>query len=127
MNNESVIQTIIDLDNQRTQALLDGDIDKVESFIGSSLHYVHSSAIDEDRTLYLKRLREGFYRYLALESSEHDFRQFGDSVLVNGVIRVHVMVDGTEKDFTARYTQIWAMENDDWKMVGWQTTLFPPV
>lgn len=125
MSDDTVFQTIADLDNQRSQALLDGDIDKVESFLGSTLRYIHSSSTDEDRTVYLQRLRDGFYKYQALESSDKDYRRFGDTVLVNGLIRVHVIANGNDKDFKARYTQIWVIENAMWKMVGWQTTLLP--
>ena len=97
----------------------------MEKYLGSSLHYVHSSGTDEDLSLYLSKLRDGFYQYQALEPSEQDFRRFGDTVVVNGVIRVHVIAGGADKDFTARYTQIWVMENNQWKMIGWQTTLLP--
>ncbi len=125
MNDEAVFNTIKALDAQRTQALLAGDIDKVESFLGSSLHYVHSSSTDEDRALYLQKLRDGFYQYKALESTGQDYRRFGDTVIINGKIHVHVIAGGNNKDFNARYTQIWVVENGDWKMVGWQTTLLP--
>lgn len=125
MSDNSVFQTIKELEGQRSQALIDGDIDKVELFVGSSLHYVHSSSTDEDRALYFQRLRDGFYKYLALDCSEQDYRLFGDTVLVNGIIRVHVIANGADKDFTARYTQIWVIEDKTWKMVGWQTTLLP--
>jgi len=125
MSDETVFQAIEELDRQRSQALLDGDIDKVESFLGSSLHYVHSSSTDEDRTIYLQRLRDGFYKYQALESSDKDYRRFGDCVIVNGLIRVHVIANGNDKDFKARYTQVWVTENAAWKMVSWQTTLLP--
>lgn len=125
MSDNPIFAEIEELDRQRTQALLDGDIDKVETFIGSSLHYVHSSSTDEDRTVYLQRLRDGFYKYQALESSDKDYRQFGDCVIVNGLIRVHVIANGNNKDFKARYTQIWVTENSQWKMVSWQTTLLP--
>jgi len=125
LDNENVFQTIQDLDKQRSQALLDGDIDTVESFIGTSLRYIHSSSTDEDRSVYLQRLRDGFYKYLALESSEKDYRRFGDCVIVNGVIRVHVIANGNNKDFKARYTQTWVTEDTEWKMVSWQTTLLP--
>ncbi len=125
MSDDKVFQEIEELDSQRSQALIDGDIDKVETFLGSSLHYVHSSSTDEDRTDYLKKLRNGFYKYLALESSEKDYRRFGDCVIINGLIRVHVIANGNDKDFKARYTQIWVVEDSAWKMVSWQTTLLP--
>lgn len=123
---DKVFKAIEELDKQRSQALIDGDIDKVESFLGSSLRYVHSSSTDEDRTVYLQKLRDGFYNYQALESSEKDYRRFGDCVIVNGQIRVHVIANGNEKDFKARYTQVWVIEDAAWKMVSWQTTLLPP-
>lgn len=127
MTDEAVFQTIKELDQQRSQALLDGDIDRVETFLGSSLHYVHSSSTDEDRELYLKKLRDGFYQYKALEGSEQDYRRFGDTVVVNGLIRVHVIAGGNDKDFNARYTQVWVVQDSNWKMVSWQTTLLPAV
>ena len=122
---DKVFKAIEELDKQRSQALIDGDIDKVETFLGSSLRYVHSSSTDEDRTVYLQKLRDGFYNYQALESSEKDYRRFGDCVIVNGQIRVHVIANGNEKDFKARYTQVWVTEDAAWKMVSWQTTLLP--
>ena len=125
MDDDKVFKAIEELDKQRSQALIDGDIDKVESFLGSSLRYVHSSSTDEDRTVYLQKLRDGFYNYQALESSEKDYRRFGDCVIVNGQIRVHVIANGNEKDFKARYTQVWVTEDAAWKMVSWQTTLLP--
>ena len=126
MDDDKVFKAIEELDKQRSQALIDGDIDKVETFLGSSLRYVHSSSTDEDRTVYLQKLRDGFYNYQALESSEKDYRRFGDCVIVNGQIRVHVIANGNEKDFKARYTQVWVIEDAAWKMVSWQTTLLPP-
>ena len=125
MDDDKVFKAIEELDKQRSQALIDGDIDKVETFLGSSLRYVHSSSTDEDRTVYLQKLRDGFYNYQALESSEKDYRRFGDCVIVNGQIRVHVIANGNEKDFKARYTQVWVTEDAAWKMVSWQTTLLP--
>lgn len=125
MNDNDIFNTIKELDSQRSQALIDGDIDKVETFLGTSLHYVHSSSTDEDRELYLKKLRDGFYQYKALESTDQDFRRFGDTVVINGLIHVHVIAGGNDKDFNARYTQIWVIQDNSWKMIGWQTTLLP--
>lgn len=125
MTDTTLFETISELDNQRSKALLAGDIDLVETFMGSSLHYVHSSSTDEDLNTYLEKLRNGFYKYLALDCSEQDYRRFGETVIVNGIIHVHVIANGADKDFNARYTQIWVTEDSAWKMVGWQTTLLP--
>lgn len=127
MTDDAIFKTIKELDTQRSQALLDGDIDLVETLLGSSLHYVHSSSTDEDRALYLKKLRDGFYQYKILDSTEQDMRRFGDTVIVNGLIHVNVIAGGADKNFNARYTQIWVLEDNNWKMVSWQTTLLPTI
>lgn len=123
MTDNSVFQTIDERDQQRTRALLDGDVSRVESFLGSSLRYIHTSGTDEDLDLYLAKLRDGFYQYRTLDTSNKDYRQFGDTVIVNGQIHVHVIAGGNDKDFNALYTQIWVLEDNEWKMVSWQTTL----
>ncbi len=125
MTADAIFTTITDRDNQRQQAMLSGDIDTVEQYIGSTLRYVHASGTDEDRTVYLERLRNGYYRYQHLETSRRDYRHFGDTVIVNGDLRIHVIVDGRERDFTGRFLQIWALQDGDWKMVAWQTTRLP--
>ncbi len=125
MNDESVFAEIAERDNARQQAMIAGDIDTVEDYIGSVLRYVHASGTDEDRTLYLKRLREGHYKYQSLEPKRRDFRRVGDTILVNGDMRIHVIVNGAKKDFTGRFLQIWANEDQQWKMIAWQTTRLP--
>jgi len=125
MSDDAIFKTIEQLDDARKKATLAKDIDKVEPFIGSSLRYVHGSGTDEDRDMYLSRLREGFYDYHAMDTLRRDFRRFGDTVFVHGDTRIHVVVNGTEKDFKGRYLQVWAKEGADWKMVAWQTTPLP--
>ena len=125
MTDEQLFAEIIRRDEQRQKALLSGDIDTVEHYLGSSLRYLHASAVDEDRQLYLERLRSGHYQYQNLETTQRDCRRFGDTVLVNGDIRIHVIVKGAEKDFRGRFLQVWAREDDQWMMVAWQTTRLP--
>jgi len=126
MTDEALFALITERDTARQQAMLARDIDTAENYIGSTLRYVHGSGVDEDRTLYLERLRNGFYQYQHLEPKQRDFRRFGDTVVVNGEMRIHVIVNGDEKDFTGRYLQVWALEGSEWMMVAWQTVKVPP-
>ncbi len=122
MKDDEIFTAITELDCQRQKAMLDGDIDAVEPLLGSTLRYVHASGMDEDRSVYLERLRSGHYQYLDMEPIRRDFRRFGDAVIVNGEMRIHLISNGVEKDFTGRYLQVWVQENGHWMMVAWQTT-----
>lgn len=125
MNDSELFDHITRSDDARQRATLAHDFDKVEGFLGKTLRYVHGSGTDEDRTLYLERLRGGHYRYQALEPLRREFRRFGDTVLVHGDMRIHVIVQGNEKDFRSRYLQVWALEDEAWRMVAWQSTPLP--
>lgn len=122
MQDQAVFDHITELDNARQAATVAKDFDAVEAIIGSSLRYIHGSGTDEDRGLYLERLRGGFYDYKSMTPIRREFRRFGDSVLVHGDMQIHVIVDGTEKNFKGRYLQVWANEGADWKFVAWETT-----
>lgn len=125
MDDQTVFDRITELDDARQKATLAGDFDQVEAILGSSLRYVHGSAVDEDKALYLQRLRDGFYQYKGMTPIRRDFRRFGDTVLVHGDMQIHVVVDGNEKNFKGRYLQVWAREGGDWKFVAWETTPMP--
>lgn len=125
MNDKAIFDAITERDNARLRATLNGDIDTVATIIGSSLRYVHGSGTDEDRTAYLKKLRDGFYQYEILESKKRDFRRFGETVLVHGDLKIKVHVNGTVKEFDNRYLQVWASEDGEWKMVAWESTPMP--
>ena len=125
MTDQTLFEEITRLDEERQRATLAKDIDTVAGIIGETLRYVHGSGTDEDRDLYLQRLREGFYDYRGLKVSRRDFRRFGETVLVHGDIAIHVIVNGNEKQFDSRYLQVWNQQAGAWRMIAWQSTPMP--
>src|SRR5690606_14868781 len=122
MPDQAIIAEIEAADARRTRATLEVDIATLEELIGDDLRYVHSSATDETKALYLERLRDGYYRYTGLTVLARDFRVLGNVVLVNGDLRIEVIVNEKAKDFVSRYLQVWARRADGWQMVSWQST-----
>lgn len=125
MNDKNVIAEIEAQEARRTAALVAGDFATVESLIGDDLLYVHSSATEEDHDLYMERLRNGHYVYKGLTGVKREHRVLGDVVLVNGEVRIDVVVKGNPKQVNARYLQVWARRPKGWQMVSWQSTPIP--
>jgi len=125
MNDPDIISAIEALDARRARATIEGDFAALDPLLGDDLRYVHSSAVDEDKALFLERLREGHYRYLGLEILKRDFRVIGDTVLVNGDVRIDVEAAGKTKVVMSRYLQVWARRPGGWQMVAWQSTPIP--
>lgn len=125
MSNQSIIAEIDALEARRCKALIEQDIATIASMVGDDLLYVHSSAVAEDRALYLKKLTDGLYRYSGLKSLRRAYRVMGDIVLADGDLQISVKVNGTDKVINSRYLQVWAKRADGWKMISWQSTLIP--
>ena len=125
MSDQAVIAEIEALDERRARATIEADVTTLAELCGDDLRYVHSSATDEDKALYLERLRSGHYRYRSLSTLKRDFRVLGDMVLVNGDVRIVVVVNDQTKDFVSRYLQVWARRPKGWQMVSWQSTPIP--
>lgn len=128
MSTSSTADTIAhieSLDNQRTQAILNRNFQALEALMGDDLRYIHSSAVQENKTEYLDKLTSGHYFYHGLEVQQREFRVLGDVVLVNGDLRIDVEVKGTRKTVLSRYLQVWARRPSGWQMVSWQSVPVP--
>jgi len=125
MSDTRVIAEITELDERRAQMVVARDIAGLAALLGDDLCYVHSSATEEDKTLYLERIESGYYRYLGLKNLKRAYRVLGDVVLVNGDVRIDVEVKGAVKLVMSRYLQVWARRDGRWQMVSWQSTPMP--
>lgn len=125
MTAQTAIEAVEAQEARRIAATIARDFDTVEAIVGDDLLYVHSSATEEDHDLYLERLRNGHYVYKGLTGVKREHRVLGDVVLVNGEIRIDVVVKGNPKQVHARYLQVWVRRPAGWQMVSWQSTPVP--
>jgi ketosteroid isomerase-like protein len=125
MTDQSIIAEIESLEARRRKALVDQDLAAIGAMMDDSLLYVHSSAVAEDKALYLKKLTDSHYLYSDLKSIRRDYRVLGDVVLANGDLQITARVGGTDKIIMSRYLQAWVRRPGGWKMVSWQSTPIP--
>jgi ketosteroid isomerase-like protein len=125
MTNQAVIDQIEALETRRRKALVEQDIATLVDMMDDELLYVHSSAVAEDKALYIKKLSEGHYRYSSLTSLRRSYRVLGDVVLADGDLQIGVRVADADKVINSRYLQAWARRANGWKMISWQSTPIP--
>ena len=118
MSDQTVIAEIEALDAQRRAALVDKNFSALANLLDDAMLYVHSSAVAEDKALYLKKLTDGLYDYSALKSLRRAHRVLGDVVLVDGDLEISVRVSGVDKVVNSRYLQVWARRAGGWKMIS---------
>ncbi len=123
--NPADIKAIEEADARRCKAALDKDAATLRELLGDDLLYVHSSATAEDKATYIERACTGYYDYQGITQIRRSFRSYGDVVLVDGDVRIQVVVKSGAKDFVSRYLQAWTRRDGRWQMVSWQSTPIP--
>ncbi|MBP8306972.1 MAG: nuclear transport factor 2 family protein [Burkholderiaceae bacterium] len=119
------IKAIEAADARRAKATLDKDTATLQSLLGDDLLYVHGSGTAETKEQYIGLIASGHYDYKSLTQLRRAFRGYGDLVLVDGDVRIQVVVPAGERNFVSRYLQAWAKRDGRWQMVSWQSTPLP--
>ena len=116
---------IIALENRRTEAMTKQDAKALEEILADDLSYVHSSARVETKAEHISNVTSGRTRYRAIEQDDVKVRQYGDTAVVTGHANVHVDANGREAKFQIRFIDVYAKQDDVWRMVAWQSTRLP--
>ena len=119
------IKAIEEADARRTKATLDKDTAILATLFGDDLLYVHGSGTAETKEQYIGLIASRHYDYRSLTQLRRSFRGYGDLVLVDGDVRIQVVVPAGERNFVSRYLQAWAKRDGRWQMVSWQSTPLP--
>jgi hypothetical protein len=117
---------IFRLEEQRCQAIIDRDMDTLESLISNDLLYIHSTGIKDSKESYLRGVASGDSRFLSIATSDVDIRFLTESVaVVTGRAKMDIEHQGQRIVHQNRYANIWIMEQGGPKMVIWQTGGYP--
>ena len=119
------IKAIEEADARRTKATLDKDTAALAALFGDDLLYVHGSGTAETKEQYIGLIASRHYDYRSLTQLRRSFRGYGDLVLVDGDVRIQVVVPAGARNFVSRYLQAWAKRDGRWQMVSWQSTPLP--
>ena len=119
------IKAIEEADARRTKATLDKYTATLATLCGDDLLYVHGSGTAETKEQYIGLIASRHYDYRSLTQLRRSFRGYGDLVLVDGDVRIQVVVPAGERNFVSRYLQAWAKRDGRWQMVSWQSTPLP--
>jgi len=112
---------IIELENKRVEAMINGDVQALEKILADDLIYTHTTARIDTKSSFIEAISSGRSNYRSIERKDVNVRQFGDSAVVTGHAKFHV---GDSK-FEARFIDVYAKRDGVWQMVAWQSTRLP--
>jgi len=114
-----------ELESRRYAAMCRGDAAAVEALLADSLVYTHSTGAADSRSSYLDGLRSGKWRYRKIERPIENIQVHGECAIVTGQVRIDILVDGAPKILNSRFTDVWIMGPQGWRMAAWQSTPVP--
>ena len=117
-------QQIRTLEERRRQAMIDRDMDFLESIYTRDLTYSHSDGKSDSKSSYLQGMHAGIWVYRGFESREEQMRRVGDCVVINGLIDMDVVIRGEPMLLNSRYISVWKSGNNGWQMIAWQSTRY---
>ncbi|SDY35247.1 protein of unknown function [Variovorax sp. YR266] len=122
-NQSDDVKTLIDLEQQRCNAMMDGDTQRLRELLHRDLIHVHAKGQIDGFDSYFST--GGFnVHYTRLERSELFVRVMGNSALMTG----RQMLVGVRKNGTgtvtidSRVMQVWVKEEARWQQLAFQTT-----
>src|SRR6516164_8690895 len=119
-------QMIIDLDKKRMTAMAQKDIATLNGLLGDGLVYTHSNARLDTKQSLIGNMESGATVYTAVEPSDVNAQDLGDTVVLTGSCRISVMSGGRPNSFGVRFTDVYANKGGRWQMVAWAVTWLTP-
>lgn len=117
------VTTLLELEQQRCSAMVNGDTEHLRQLLHRDLIHVHAKGQVDGFDSYFNT--GGFnVHYKRVERSELDVRVMGNSALMTG----RQMLVGVRKNGTgtvtidSRVMQVWVKEGERWQQLAFQTT-----
>jgi hypothetical protein len=114
------------LEDQRYQAMLDGDVEVLDRLLSSRLNYTHSNGARDSKDSYLRKVRDGYFVYRSVEHPVHRIEMLDGAALVIGEMRATADIDGRTARIDSSALAVWARDGGDWALIAYQPTPLPP-
>ena len=123
MTVEDIVAQIHQLENQRFDALVRGDLDAYGSLCDAELAYTHGNGDVDTREDYLRKCAEGYYVYHRVDHPIDRVIVLGeDTAVVLGQMNADITVGGVERQGKNNITVVWTRRADGWKLISHSPT-----
>lgn len=119
-------QNIQEVEKRRFQAQLERDTGMLQGLLADELVYIHSNALVETKSDFIKSVKTGYITYQVMEyEGKPAIRQFSKTAISNGVVQVKGLLNNNSFEMRLRYTAVYQKQKRAWRLVSWQSTRIP--
>ena len=114
---------VLELDRARREAMIRADIPALTAMFADDMVWIHGNGGVDTKQGLLGSIGSGRTKYLAIDCADETIRFHGGLAFLGGITAVKADLGGHLLETRSRYTVVWAPDGDDWRVVGWQSTL----
>ncbi len=119
----NVKQEILKLEHEWALALLNEDAPKLETLLADNLQYTRSNGKVENKSSYLKSIRDGITHYSLIKRDEVKVQVNGETAIVTARWKTTLQNKPNPAMTTmARYLHVYVKQNGRWVITTHQTT-----
>jgi ketosteroid isomerase-like protein len=121
----SAEQAVRQAEEQRCQALVQGDLAAVDRSMSDDSTYVHSSGEVQNKAAFIGDLKSGKRVYKGLKEDDVQVRVYGNTAVLTARTELQVVNAGKELQFPMRITTVYVKLGGKWVMATYQSTRLP--
>ena len=120
---DDVAAEIKSLEDQRVQALLANDLEKLSALVAEDVVHIHTTGKVENKAEYLNGVKTRL-EFLKIARPDLKVRVVGDVAVATGALNqeVRVRASGAILDIKAVATQVWVKQAGGWVQTSFQAT-----
>jgi hypothetical protein len=107
---------ILAISNLKFHYMTAGKIDSLANVFDDKMLLQHGNGMIQTKAEYLDNLKSGMLKYNAVDIKDAKATVVGATAFVLGNCRFHVTFNGKEMEFDFGYTEVYALQNNKWKM-----------
>ncbi len=113
------------LEQKRTQALLDGDMATLDVLYANEFIYNRAGGDSMTKSAFFAFFTSGDAKLRRLVVEGVNIRVYGDTAVVTGIQHIDVNLKGEDRKIDLRYLHVWVKGPGGWKLVARQATNLP--
>ena len=122
---DAVKAEILELEEKRYQAIIDGNLEAFRACCHPDLVYTHSNGSRDSVDSYLDKVRSGFYAYHDINHPADAVLVVGDTAVVIGEMNANITAGGADKQLANNSIAVWIKQNGTWLLLAYQPTPRP--
>jgi ketosteroid isomerase-like protein len=122
---ENSEQEINQLEDQRYQAIVNGDFEKLDALLADEFFYNRAGGDSLNKSEYLTLLKSGESKVKKVTREGSKVRFYGDIAVVTAMVHIDLTTKGEDRVVHLRYLHMWDKGDKGWKLVARQATYLP--